>query len=164
MMKKRNLLSEDKRKNVSDKQINGYVEILKKMVDCKTVFNRNSENTAEYEKFNAVIEQSFPNIAKKAQKLVFGSGCFIYVIKGLNASKNLMLMSHHDVVDGDDKWETDPFCAVEKDGSLYGRGTIDTKTPLFAELQACEELLAEGYDFEGCTPSVRLEFTNDKAK
>ena len=58
-------------------------------------------------------------------------------------------MSHHDVVDGDDKWETNPFDAVEKDGALFGRGTIDTKTPLFAELQACEELLKEGYEFDG---------------
>ena len=58
-------------------------------------------------------------------------------------------MSHHDVVEGSEDWHTDPFMAVEKDGFLYGRGTIDTKTPLFAQLQAAEELLAEGYDFEG---------------
>jgi len=148
-MKKRILSSENKRKNVSDGQIKQYAETLKKMVDCKTVFTRDFENKAEYEKFNNVIEQSFPNIAEKAEKLLFGSGCFVYTIKGKNAKKNLMLMSHHDVVDGDDKWETDPFCAVEKDGSLFGRGTIDTKTPLFAELQACEELLAEGYEFDG---------------
>lgn len=148
-MKKRILSSEDKRKNVSAEQINQYADTLKKMVDCKTVFTCNSENETEYKKFYDVIEQSFPNIAAKAEKLVFGSGCFVYVIKGKNAEKNLMLMSHHDVVDGDDKWETDPFCAVEKNGALYGRGTIDTKTPLFAELQACEELLAEGYEFDG---------------
>ena len=60
-----------------------------------------------------------------------------------------MLMSHHDVVEAGEGWESDAFCACEKDGYLYGRGTIDTKTPLFAELQAAEELLAEGYDFEG---------------
>ena len=148
-MNKRILLSEDKRKNVNAQQISQYVDTLKKMVDCKTVFTRDSANKAEYEKFNTVIEECFPNIAAKAEKLVFGSGCFVYVIKGKNAVKNLMLMSHHDVVEGDDKWETDPFCAVEKDGALYGRGTIDTKTPLFAELQACEELLAQGYDFNG---------------
>ncbi len=148
-MKKRILSSEDKRKNVSAQQISQYVGILKKMVDCKTVFTRDFENKAEYEKFNSVIEQSFPNIAAKAEKLVFGSGCFVYVVKGKNAKKNIMLMSHHDVVDGDDKWETDPFCAAEKEGALYGRGTIDTKTPLFAELQACEELLADGYEFNG---------------
>lgn len=46
---------------------------------------------------------------------------------------------------------TDPFCATVKDGALWGRGTVDTKTPLFAELQAAEELLSEGYDFEGIT-------------
>lgn len=148
-MKKRILSSEDKRKNVSVETNAEYVKTLKKMVDCKTVFTRNHENKEEYEKFNAVIEECFPNVYEKAEKLVFGSGCFVYIIKGKNATKNLILMSHHDVVEGDDKWETDPFCATEKDGSLYGRGTIDTKTPLFAELQACEELLAEGYDFEG---------------
>lgn len=148
-MKKRILSSEDKRKNVSPEINAEYAKTLKKMVDCKTVFTRDGENKAEYEKFNAVVEECFPNIAARAEKLVFGSGCFVYVIKGKNAVKNLMLMSHHDVVDGDDKWETDPFCATEKDGALYGRGTIDTKTPLFAELQACEELLADGYDFGG---------------
>ncbi len=148
-MKKRVLSSEEKRKNVSPEQYNEYVKTLKKMVDCKTVFTRDGENNSEYEKFCTVIEECFPNIAKNAQKLVFGSGCFVYVIKGKNASKNIMLMSHHDVVEGDDKWETDPFCATEKDGALYGRGTIDTKTPLFAELQACEELLRDGYNFNG---------------
>ena len=45
--------------------------------------------------------------------------------------------------------QTEPFTPVQKDGFLYGRGTIDTKTPLFAQLQAAEELLAAGYDFEG---------------
>lgn len=148
-MKKRILKSEENRKNVSPEIYSDYAKTLKKMVDCKTVFTRDGENSGQYKKFNAVIEECFPNLTAKAEKLVFGSGCFVYVIKGKNAKKNIMLMSHHDVVDGDDKWETDPFCAAEKDGALYGRGTIDTKTPLFAELQACEELLAEGYDFDG---------------
>ena len=148
-MKKRVLGSEGQRKNVSPEIYNKYAKTLKKMVDCKTVFKRDGENNSEYQKFYSVIEDSFPNITKTAQKLVFGSGCFVYVIKGKNATKNIMLMSHHDVVEGDDKWETPPFCATEKDGALYGRGTIDTKTPLFAELQACEELLADGYDFNG---------------
>ena len=148
-MKKRVLVSPEKRKNVSPEVYNSYAETLKKMVDCKTVFARNGENDAEYQKFYAVIEECFPNIAKNAERLTFGSGCFVYIIKGKNATKNIMLMSHHDVVEGDDKWETDPFCATEKDGALYGRGTIDTKTPLFAELQACEELLSDGYDFNG---------------
>lgn len=148
-MKKRILSGEESRKSVSPEKNNEYALKLKKMIDCKTVFTRDGANKSEYEKFSSVIEENFPNIASKAEKLIFGSGCFVYVIKGRNAKKNIMLMSHHDVVEGDEAWDTDPFNAEIKDGAMWGRGTIDTKTPLFAELQACEELLSEGYDFEG---------------
>ena len=149
MMKKRILGTEDQRKNVSDEKIRQYIDTLKKMVDCKTVYTENGANQSSCEEFYNVLENQFPNLHKYAKRMNFGSGCFVYVIEGKNAKKNIMLMSHHDVVDGDDMWETDPFCAVEKDDALWGRGTIDTKTPLFAELQACEELLAEGYSFDG---------------
>ena len=129
--------------------MNQYTEILKKMVDCKTVFTDDLRNREEYDRFYEVLAECFPNIHVRAKRMTFGSGCFVYVIEGKEAKKNIMLMSHHDVVDGDNTWTSDPFCAVERDGSLWGRGTIDTKTPLFAELMACEELLAEGYDFQG---------------
>ena len=148
-MKKHELKLQSARKGVSG-EINGvYVEKLSRMIACKTVFTHTGEYQAEFQKFNDLLEELFPNLTAKAEKLVFGSGCFVYVIRGKDAKKNVMLMSHHDVVDGDDQWRTDPFEPVQKDGWLYGRGTIDTKTPLFAELQAAEELLAEGYDFEG---------------
>ena len=138
-----------KRKGVSPEKNREYVKILSEMVNCKTVFTESGENKADFEKFYSVIEKNFPNIAAKAKKLVFGSGCFFYVIEGKNPQKNILLMSHHDVVDGGEGWETDPFCATEKEGFLFGRGTIDTKTPLFAELMAAEELLSEGHDFDG---------------
>ncbi len=138
-----------KRKNVSAQKCSEYAKILSEMINCKTVFTKNGENNAEFEKFYSVIEKNFPNIRQKAEKLVFGSGCFFYVIKGENAEKNILLMSHHDVVDSCEGWETEAFSATEKNGFLYGRGTIDTKTPLFAELMALEELLAEGFVFSG---------------
>lgn len=137
------------RKNVSKEKVKTYTATLKRMVDCKTVYTPDHKNQESYDCFYQVLEQEFPLLHKVAKRLSFGSGCFVFVIEGKDAKENIMLMSHHDVVDGDDKWQTDPFDAVEKDGFLWGRGTIDTKTPLFAELQACEELLEEGYDFEG---------------
>ena len=141
--------SEAQRKGVTTERNAVYVAKLSRMIGCKTVWTHSGENDAEYQRFYGVLEELFPNIAAKAKKLTFGGGCFVYVIEGKNATKNIMLMSHHDVVEGSEDWKTDPFEAVEKDGYLYGRGTIDTKTPLFAELQAVEELLAEGYAFEG---------------
>ena len=137
------------RKGVSPEVNGGYVGKLSEMIRCKTVWTHEGTNEAEFGRFYAVLEELFPNLNARAKKLTFGGGCFVYVIEGKNAQKNVMLMSHHDVVEGSDDWQTDPFQPVQKDGWLYGRGTIDTKTPLFAELQAAEELLAEGYDLEG---------------
>lgn len=143
------LRSESGRPTVSEEKSREYVRKLSALIDCKTVWTRDHKYKDEFNKFYQRVEEFFPLLTKKAKRLSFGSGCFVYVIEGRNATKNVMLMSHHDVVDGSDEWATDPFKATEKDGYLYGRGTIDTKTPLFAELQACEELLSEGYDFEG---------------
>ena len=148
-MKKAVLKSEAERKGVSAEMSAAYAARLSRMIDCKTVWTRDGKNKAAFEKFYALLEELFPYLTAKAEKLTFGGGCFFYVIKGKNAAKSVLLMSHHDVVDGSDGWDTDPFHATEKDGYLYGRGTIDTKTPLFAELQAAEELLADGYGFEG---------------
>ena len=113
------------------------------MINCRTVWTADGKNNDEFDRFYKVVEQNFPSVSARAKKLSFGQGCFVYLIEGKDATKNIMLMSHHDVVEGSDEWATDPFKATEKDGYLYGRGTIDTKTPLFAELQAAEELLSE---------------------
>ena len=144
-----NLKPQSERKGVSPEVNAGYAAKLARIIGCKTVWTHDGEYDAEFQRFYAVIDELFPNLVAKAKKLTFGGGCFVYVVEGKNATKNIMLMSHHDVVDGSEDWQTDPFEPVEKDGYLYGRGTIDTKTPLFAELQAAEELLAEGFDFEG---------------
>ena len=139
----------NERKNVATEALAVYTQKLSRMVNCKTVWTHEGRYEEEFQRFYTEIEAMFPNLATKAEKLTFGGGCFFYVIRGKNATKNILFMSHHDVVEGSDDWTTDPFQATEKDGWLYGRGTIDTKTPLFAQLQAAEELLAEGYDFEG---------------
>ena len=137
------------RKNVSPAVNAAYAQKLSRMVGCKTVWTHEGTYDSEFQRFYALLDVLFPNLAAKAEKLTFGGGCFVYVIRGRNPKKNIMFMSHHDVVEGSPDWQTPPFEAVEKEGYLYGRGTIDTKTPLFAQLQAAEELLAEGYGFEG---------------
>ena len=138
-----------KRKGVSPELNAAYVKKLSRMVECKTVWTHDGANESEFRRFHEVLAELFPHLHARAKKLTFGGGCFFYVIEGKNAEKKIMLMSHHDVVEGDENLQTDPFTAVEKDGWLYGRGTIDTKTPLFAELQAAEELLSEGYEPDG---------------
>ena len=50
-------------------------------------------------------------------------------------SKALLLLAHLDVVGVDkSKWSVDPFAATVKDGYLYGRGSIDDKAMVAANL------------------------------
>ena len=52
-------------------------------------------------------------------------------------SKALLLVAHMDVVGVErEKWTVDPFAAVIKDGYIYGRGTVDDKGMLVANLAA----------------------------
>ncbi|MGO9842740.1 MAG: M20/M25/M40 family metallo-hydrolase, partial [Candidatus Acidiferrales bacterium] len=52
-------------------------------------------------------------------------------------SKALLLVAHMDVVGVDrGKWSVDPFGGVIKDGYFYGRGSIDDKSMLAANLAA----------------------------
>jgi len=65
-----------------------------------------------------------------------GRGAFVARLKGTGAKRPVILMGHMDVV-GVEKahWSVDPFAAVIKDGYLYGRGSIDDKGMLAANLE-----------------------------
>src|SRR6202795_3438240 len=52
-------------------------------------------------------------------------------------SRALLLVAHMDVVGVDkSKWTVDPFSATIKDGHMYGRGSVDDKGMLAANLAA----------------------------
>ncbi|MDQ6829001.1 MAG: M20/M25/M40 family metallo-hydrolase, partial [Gemmatimonadota bacterium] len=65
-----------------------------------------------------------------------GRASFVARLKGNGAKQPVILMGHMDVVGVErDHWSVDPFAAVIKDGYLYGRGAIDDKGMLTANLQ-----------------------------
>ena len=80
--------------------------------------------------------------------MTFSDDCWMYCVPGKDDSRNIMLMSHHDVVAVDGEWKYDGFSGEIAEGKIWGRGTVDTKTPLFAEFSALEELLSEGTDLK----------------
>jgi acetylornithine deacetylase/succinyl-diaminopimelate desuccinylase-like protein len=60
-------------------------------------------------------------------------------------SRALLLMAHLDVVGVDkSKWSVDPFGGIVKDGTIYGRGVLDDKGPLIANLAAFVALKRSG--------------------
>jgi acetylornithine deacetylase/succinyl-diaminopimelate desuccinylase-like protein len=64
-----------------------------------------------------------------------GRAAFVARLRGNGAKQPVLLMAHMDVVGVErDQWTVDPFAGVEKDGYVYGRGAIDDKGMLAANL------------------------------
>lgn len=61
-------------------------------------------------------------------------------------AKTVLVYGHYDVqpVEPLEKWHTDPFEPVVKDGAIWGRGANDDKGQLFMHIKAFEFLLASG--------------------
>lgn len=54
------------------------------------------------------------------------------------------ILTHVDVVPVGDGWDSDPFCTVEKDGILYGRGVADDKGAAVVSLYCLKALKDSG--------------------
>jgi acetylornithine deacetylase/succinyl-diaminopimelate desuccinylase-like protein len=63
---------------------------------------------------------------------------------GGESDKTLLIYGHYDVQPPEplDKWDSDPFDPVIRDGRLYARGSADNKGQLYAHLAAIESILA----------------------
>ncbi len=77
--------------------------------------------------------------AKEWLPLVYGE----YKGAGPDAP-TVLIYCHYDVQPADiaDGWDTDPFEPVERAGKIYGRGAVDSKSHVIAQLKAAESLLA----------------------
>ncbi|MBZ5601966.1 MAG: M20/M25/M40 family metallo-hydrolase [Acidobacteriia bacterium] len=66
---------------------------------------------------------------------------FVARLKGNGKGRPLLLMAHSDVVPADRSlWSVDPFSAETRNGSIYGRGTVDDKSLLASELAVMIEI------------------------
>ncbi len=74
-----------------------------------------------------------------------GRGNFVTRIKGNGQGRPLLLMAHSDVVSvEEDKWQRPPFAGEIHDGMVWGRGAVDTKNLVAAELMIMLTLARQG--------------------
>lgn len=145
MIKKNSRKLTEEKIHLTEKEQLEYAQKLSEMIKCRTVSVRGSYDDTEFAKLRETVEKLFPLVHQKAERMIFSDDCWIYKIEGKDKSRNIMLMSHHDVVAENGEWKHTPFGGEIRDGIIHGRGTVDTKTSLFAEFQALEELLSEGF-------------------
>lgn len=130
----------------TEEELKPYGETLSRMIRCATVSVKDSHDDTEFAKLRAVVEEDFPLLHQKAERMTFAADCWMYKIPGKDTSRNILLMSHHDVVAADavnEEWKYEPFSGTIADGKVWGRGAADTKGSLCAILYAAEEMLRE---------------------
>lgn len=66
---------------------------------------------------------------------------------GPDTEDYIACVGHLDVVDINGSWKTDPFTCTEIDGTLYARGVLDNKGPIFCCLYALKALVDLGVEF-----------------
>jgi acetylornithine deacetylase/succinyl-diaminopimelate desuccinylase-like protein len=65
---------------------------------------------------------------------------FVARLRGSGKGRPLLLMAHSDVVPAEKQWTVNPFGAELRNGFIYGRGTLDAKGLLAAEMAVMIEI------------------------
>ncbi|GAA4034618.1 M20 family peptidase [Hymenobacter glaciei] len=121
-------------------------------------------DTAQFGRFNRYLQQAFPKVYAQLKLEKFNEYGLLFTWPGTNAAlKPVLLLGHYDVVPvlpgTESKWARPPFAGVQAGGYLYGRGTLDDKASVLAQLEAVEYLLGTGFR---PTRTLLLAFGHDE--
>lgn len=107
-------------------------------------------NADQFRALHALLQKQFPRVHASLKRELVNDLSLLYTWEGSDPKANaIVLLAHQDVVpiapgtEGD--WQQPPFAGLVKDGYVWGRGSWDDKGNLLAQLEAVEQLLAEGY-------------------
>ena len=123
------------------------VNKLGTLVKIPTISSQN-ESEMDLEQFDLLIETTkklYPIVFSKCEYEITKERAIKIKLKGLSDKKPTVLMAHYDVVAVTDEWKHNPFLGEVIDGSLYGRGSVDTKCTMACALSALELVLKKGY-------------------
>ena len=116
---------------------------LSELVQIPTVSSAESE---VFSAFQEKVHQLFPLVAQHCARVLVGEKGIIYRWPGQSSGDPRVFMAHYDVVPvQEEHWTRPPFSGDIADGAVWGRGTMDTKCTLTAQLEAVETLLQQGF-------------------
>ena len=125
---------------------------LAEAVRFRTVSHQSTDDfePAEFEGFIKWIAERYPEFHAAAELTLHGDYTMLYRLAGSDLSKQpILLTAHYDVVPvipgTESRWQQPPFAGVVEDGIIWGRGALDDKSAVVAQLEAISELLRDGF-------------------
>ncbi|RZL97529.1 MAG: M20 family peptidase [Variovorax sp.] len=109
-----------------------------------------ARDEAAFDRLHALLAAEFPRVHATLTREVVGRKALLYTWAGSDVSaRPVALMAHQDVVPiapgTESAWTVPPFGGEVRDGFVWGRGTLDDKGNLLAQLEAVESLLGAGF-------------------
>lgn len=107
-------------------------------------------DAATWARLHAHLAASFPRVHSALVRETVADHSLLYTWHGADpAAPPILLLAHQDVVPvepgTEPAWEHPPFAGVIAGGYVWGRGALDDKSGLMAQLEAVEWLLAQGF-------------------
>ncbi len=124
------------------------IDNLKELVRCKTVsyYDPTLEDDAEFEKLISLLPELYPSVTSVCEFKRLPDRALLFRWRGKSSSRAAVMMAHYDVVPvNQELWEKPPFDAIEENGVIWGRGTLDTKVTLNAILSAADHLIEQNF-------------------
>ena len=125
---------------------------LARVLRHRTISHQDSAefDAAPFLELHASLRTLFPRVHRTLRRERVTEYSLLYTWQGSDPTlQPLLLLAHMDVVPiepgTEEDWEHPPFGGVVSDGILWGRGALDDKGSLVAELEAVETLLAGGF-------------------
>ncbi len=124
---------------------------LSEAIRCKTVTPDalGGADFYEFDKLRRCLEAAYPRVHASLSRETVEGYSLLYHWKGSRPKNAIALLAHQDVVPASESgWKHPPFEGEIAEGYVWGRGAIDMKCQLICILEACEALLAEGFQPE----------------
>lgn len=107
----------------------------------------------EFNGFIAWVAARYPEFHAAADLKLLGGYTMLFRWPGTDPNAQpILLTAHYDVVPvipgSEDSWQEPPFGGVISDGVIWGRGALDDKSAVIAQLEAATELIRAGFQPE----------------
>src|SRR3954467_14059798 len=119
------------------------VELLRRLVACDTSNppGRETAAVAILEDYLLAAGLECERVAKDRDR-----ANLLVRLRGRGTGPSLAFLGHLDVVVARrEEWSVEPFAGIERDGAIWGRGTVDMKSQVAATTVALATLAREGF-------------------
>ena len=127
-----------------DSRTQKYAQTFAELIRMDTTSYDDQPDKTVFYQFQELLKEKFPHIFTAVEYEDF-DGSFLLKWKGKAGKAPILLMNHQDVVVATGQWRFPPYSGEIADGKIWGRGSIDDKSGLWAMLQAADELAMEGF-------------------